>query len=514
MLKLLKKIIKFLTSRFFILAMLFLIQFAALSFLIYQIGISGFYVELVFRIIAVLVCISILNRPFFNPAYKLSWILMVTLIPFIGTVFYLLFSGVVLSKRTKRKMNKNYLELCNQVINEDIDLESDKFLEEGERLQKIYRCIRNTTSMPLRTNTITSYLSSGEEKFKTLIYELKQAQKFIFLEYFIIKPGKMWDTIYEILLQKVNEGVEVRIIYDDFGCLNKLPFNFKKKILQENIKIVAFNAIKPSLNAIVNYRDHRKIVVIDGNVAFTGGINIGDEYINETSQFGHWKDAAIMLKGDAVYNLTLLFIEAWRNSTQEPLNYNSYMPTISYPTNGYVLPFGDGPFFGLQTTEKTYMQIIQSAKKYVYITTPYLILDNETITVLITAALSGIDVRIITPSIPDKRLIFWVTQSYYKELIEAGVKIYEYTPGFIHSKILISDDEIGMIGTANLDFRSLYLHFEVTCLIYKTNSLPALKEDFSKILDLSNQITYEQCVKINIFKRVIAAILRAFSPML
>ncbi|MCK9537461.1 MAG: phospholipase D-like domain-containing protein, partial [Bacilli bacterium] len=273
------------------------------------------------------------------------------------------------------------------------------------------------------------------------------------------------------------------------------------------------NPFRPRLTMVINYRDHRKITVVDGEVGFIGGINIADEYINKKVLFGHWKDMAMLLKGEAVWNLTFLFLQMWQFCTKEQIEYRDYRPNITYNTNGYIQPFGDGPLDNNQATADIYLQIINSAKKHIYITTPYLILDHETITALQIAAKSGVDVCILMPHIPDKKIIFAVSQSYFPELIAAGVKIYRYLPGFVHSKVVVVDDKIALFGSANLDFRSLYLHYEASCLLYKTKSILEMSLDFNKCLEVSHLVTYEECMKKSWLLRILVAILKAFAPM-
>lgn len=265
---------------------------------------------------------------------------------------------------------------------------------------------------------------------------------------------------------------------------------------------------------VINYRDHRKITIIDGNVGFVGGANLADEYINRVRKFGYWKDATVMIKGEAVWNLTLLFLQMWQYSTKDTFDYSIYRPTISYPTTGFVLPFGDGPLDGHQTIEMSYINIIASAKKYVYITTPYLVLDNELATCLKNAAQSGVDVRIMMPHIPDKKIVFMISRSYYYDLIEAGVKIYEFLPGFLHSKYLVSDDEVAIVGTANLDYRSFYLHYEVVTLLYKTESVIDVKEDFDKATEVCHLVSLKEAKDVSLLKRAFVSFLRVFSPMI
>lgn len=508
MVKFLKRIFKFLMSRGFLISFMLLLQFLLVFVVAWQISQFGIYIYIAFNMLSYIFAFSIINRSF-NPAYKLSWLLVVLLIPFAGAFLYLLFGRLRLSKRRMKRMNDLYNQLASELRTQNHEIKID-----DPEFKKISDYVTNVSGMQVCDNTITKLLTPGEEKFKALVEELKKAEKFIFLEYFIIGEGFMWDSIVEILIEKVKLGVEVRIIYDDFGCINRIGHNFKKKLKNSGIKFVNFNPFRPRLSMVINYRDHRKIAVIDGNVGFTGGINLADEYINKINPFGYWKDASIMLKGDAVWNLTFLFLQMWQVTTNETFIYDNYRPTVSYMTAGYVQPFGDGPLDSHQIIEMVYLQMINNAKKYIYITTPYLILDNEIVTALKMCAFSGVDVRIIVPHIPDKRLVFAVTQSYYRNLIASGVKIYEYLPGFIHSKTVVSDDVIAMIGTANLDYRSLYLHYEVSCLLYNTSTIIDIKEDIKKSIDVSHQVTYEECKKIKWYKKILVAFLRAFAPMI
>ncbi len=507
MLKFLKRILRVLLSRTFILAVLFLLQIVLLSYLIISIGRRGIVVYFVFLGLSIIEAIFIINRKF-NPAYKISWLVAIFALPFFGIFFYWLFGRLKFSKKAKNKYLEMYNESCdyNKEMAKDLDLESKGFI-------KVSNYINNTTLMPVFAHTTSQYLSPGENVFPEILKELKKAKKFIFLEFFIIRDGKMWGDIYEILKEKVKEGVDVRLIYDDFGCLNKLKSNFSKKLRNEGLKVVSFNTMRPYLSMKINYRDHRKIIIIDGNVGFTGGMNLSDEYINIDSPFGYWKDSMILLKGEGVANLTYLFLKMWEICQREKLDYHDFLPTSSEVTDGFVQVFGDGPFTQDQSTEMTYMQIVQEANNYVYIQTPYLILDNEFLTTLKTSALSGVDVRIMVPHIPDKKMVYMVTQSYYEDLIKAGVKIYEYTPGFVHSKIIIADDMMGIVGSANFDYRSLYLHYEISCMLYDSSTINDIKTDFLSSIGISEEVKLENCKK-NIFKKILVAILRAFSPMM
>ncbi|HKM29426.1 MAG TPA: cardiolipin synthase [Bacilli bacterium] len=509
MLTFFKKLLRVLLSRAFIVSLLLFVQLFLLVFLIISIGFQqGLSYYVIFSIVGILVAFTIINRDF-NPAYKISWIIAILTVPFVGVIFYLMFGRIKMSKKTRARIDK--LEADNCKFNQENPGISN--FDDAEH-QKIYNYLTNTTAMPAWENTETTILSPGEKFLPSLLEELKKAKKFIFLEFFIIAKGKMWSAIHEILKQKISEGVEVRIIYDDFGCLKYLPRGFKKQLIAEGIKVATFNPLIPVLSISINYRDHRKIAIVDGKVGWTGGMNIGDEYVNKKEVFGYWKDAMIKIEGEAVLSLTSLFINMWELCTKEKLNYQDYKSNHKVPSQGIVQVFGDTPFDGHLVTETVYMKLIAYAKRYVYITTPYLIIDNEVSTALKTAALSGVDVRIVVPHIPDKRLVFWITQSYYMELISAGVKIYEYTPGFIHAKTIITDDSLSVIGSANLDFRSLYLHFESSCLLYNTKSLVDIKADIDTEIAESELITLEKCKEIKLLKRIFVGILRIFAPML
>ena len=329
---------------------------------------------------------------------------------------------------------------------------------------------------------------------------------------------KMWCDILEILRRKASEGVDVRLIYDDVGCLNTLPYKYDQTMKRLGIQCRIFNPFRPVLSSSLNNRDHRKIVVIDGHTAFTGGINLADEYINHIEKHGHWKDAGIMLKGDAVWNFTIMFLTMWNflNSTED--DYQKYLPHIHHPESfhedGFFTPYCDSPIDGEPVGEQVYLNAISRAQKYIYIETPYLIMDNETVTALRLAAKSGIDVRIITPGIADKWYVHTMTRAYYPLLIESGVQIYEYTPGFIHSKVVSVDDEIGIVGTINLDYRSLYLHFECAVWMYKTQAVLDAKKDFLETLQVCRRITMQDCKEVKWPVRFMRMVMRVFAPLM
>ena len=361
------------------------------------------------------------------------------------------------------------------------------------------------------------YFPLGEYKFKALVEELKKAKKYIFMEYFIVEEGYMWGTILNILRHKVEEGVEVRFMYDGMCAISMLPYDYPNKINHWGIKCKMVNKVKPFLSTTQNNRDHRKICVIDGCVGFTGGINLGDEYINRKERFGHWKDTAVMLKGDAVQSLTMIFLQMWNVDERKEEDYRRYLtpktPGLKREL-GYVIPYADSPFDNENVGEEVYFHILNHAKKYVHIMTPYLILDNEMITTLTRAAKSGIEVIIIMPHIPDKWYAFVVAKTYYKELIESGVQIYEYTPGFVHAKVFVADDDTATVGTINLDYRSLYLHFECGTFIYNNSEIDRIERDFQQTLAKCHKVTLIEVKKRSAFTKIAGQVLRLIAPLM
>ena len=370
---------------------------------------------------------------------------------------------------------------------------------------------------PTYRNTEVKYFPLGEYKFRYLVAELKKAKRFIFMEYFIVEESYMWDTIREILIEKVSEGVEVRFMYDGMCAISMLPYNYPSQLRKYGIQCKMSNPMKPFLSTTQNNRDHRKICVIDGKVGFTGGINLGDEYINRKVRFGHWKDTAVMLKGDAVQSFTMMFLQMWNIEARKPEDYRKYLtPKVKGLRRelGYVIPYADSPYDDENVGEEVYFHILNHAKKYVHIMTPYLILDNEMITTLTRVAKCGIEVIIIMPHIPDKWYAFAVAKTYYKELIESGVQIYEYTPGFVHAKVFVSDDDTATVGSINLDYRSLYLHFECGVFIYNNSEVDKVERDFQQTLAKSHKVTLMEVKKQTLATKISGQVLRLIAPLM
>ncbi len=464
--------------------------------------------------VSVIVAVKIIaNRT--KGAYKLTWVFQILLFPIFGGLFYVLFKFQMSRMKYNKRIN-HY-----KYITEPLYLLTGNLYKAKDVIQKKYlpqvNYLQNFAGFPIYNHTKTQYLPSGEAKFKAMLVELKKAEKYIFLEYFIIESGLMWDSILEILKEKAAQGIDVRLIYDDVGCLFLLPKDYPEQLEAFGIKCIAFNRFNPILSATQNNRDHRKILVIDGKVAFTGGVNLADEYINHIEKYGHWKDAAIQLDGHGAWSFTLIFLEMWYLASNVEEDYEAYYPWKDHPcnieTDGLVQPYSDSPLDDENVGEHVYLQIINNAKEYVYINTPYLVIDDSMVSALCLAAKSGIDVRIITPDKYDKWIVHVTTRSYYRELIKAGVKIYEYTNGFNHGKTFVSDNSIATVGTTNLDFRSLYLHFECGVVLFDNSAIHDIYNDFMKTLDKSRLIK-EDDYKGNVLSRLAQDFLRVFAPLM
>ena len=508
-----KKILRFITQRVVITALLIVLQALLLFGFIWKLDNYFVYFYAGSVLLSLLITLGIINSKS-NPAYKIAWLIPILLFPVFGGLIYLLFGSDRTGRYLRKKLQGIGTEMDN-VIGEAHRRSGAEQLPPDAANQSRY--ISHCAYCPPYQNTTTEYLPLGEVKFERMVEELKKANHYIFLEYFIIQEGKMWNTILDILRQKAAEGVDVRVIYDDMGCIMILPTGYDRTLEQMGIKCRIFNPFVPILSSRFNTRDHRKICVIDGNVGFTGGINLADEYINAYEKHGHWKDTSILLKGEAVFNLTVMFLSMWDylDGTTGKTDYSRYYPTVwDENAKGYVQPFADNPLDDEAVGETVYLNLINKAKRYVYITTPYLILSSEMLTALTSAAKCGVDVRIITPHIPDKWYVHAVSRSHYQPLIEAGVKIYEYTPGFIHAKTFVVDDDYAVVGTINLDYRSLYLHFECAVWMYQTPSVAQVRDDFFKTQQISQEITLEECRSLSFPRRLGRSVLRVFAPLM
>lgn len=505
--KLLKKVF----SRTVVTALLIVIQVAWLAALLLQLGNSLPAIQTVLRILS-LVAILFVIKSDMNPSYKIGWILLIAVLPILGGLMYVIF-GNKRPTKNMREMLRAQLEKSAEYLGTQESITGK--LDGGAA--GLFKYLEGSAGYPTAKNTTVRYYRVGEEMYADLLPELEKAEKFIFLEYFIIRPGEMWDGVLEILKRKAAAGVDVRIIYDDMGCIDILPANYNATLEGWGIRTMAFNRFVPAVSLVMNNRDHRKITVIDGKVGFTGGINISDEYINVKERFGHWKDTGLMLKGPGVFNLTLMFLEMWNAFNKDGDGYAEFIPDsfeeCGSADDGYVLSFSDNPLDNESVGESVYTDMLYQAKDYIYITTPYLAIDSELQTALCMAAKRGVDVRMITPGIPDKKLVYRLTRSYYPTLLRAGVKIYEYTPGFIHAKSFVCDDKLCVVGTINMDYRSLYLHFECGTLMYNNPEIKQVKKDDLDTMEKCRKVELSD-MKTNFLGELFDSFLRSVAPLL
>ena len=451
-----------------------------------------------------------------NPSAKITWLILIMLFPLLGAAF-LWYTKSNIGHRALKKRMEHVIKETDAFISQDEEV-VERLKENRPETVSLARYINRSGCYPVYDNTSVKYLPSGEAKFEELLKQLKEAKHFIFLEYFILDEGIMWGQVLKILSQKVDEGVEVRVMYDGTCEYTTLPTDYTQRLAKLGIKSKVFAPAKPFVSTHYNYRDHRKVLVIDGHTAFTGGINLADEYINETSRFGHWKDTAIMLKGEAVKSFTLMFLQMWSidNKNEDFDEYKKYLSfdTKAEETEGFVIPYGDCPLDDDKLGERVYMDILNRSHKYVHIMTPYLILDEEMETAIKFAAERGVEVSIILPGIPDKRNPYALAKTHYKALLESGVNIYEYAPGFVHAKVFVSDDEKAVVGTINLDYRSLYHHFECAAYLSGVGCIDDIEKDFQETALLCRRVTHESIKKEKLLLKIQGVLLKVIAPLL
>lgn len=503
----------FFTLEIFFIFLLVLLQIFIIIFLFHSTKELSLYMSVLFNAIRIGAILYIMYKPM-NPAYRIAWIILLMLFPVSGLLFFLLFGNNKMPKRISRKIEQ-MLPLSSKYLQKN-SLLYKELEEKNSYVYKQANYLYFTSGYPVYTNSDVVYFKMGEEYFARLLEDLKNAQKYIFMEYFIVSKSSMWEQIYEILVQKSKEGVQIFLMTDEIGSCGRLPKGFKDGFFNFNIKVSVFNSITPFLSSRINYRDHRKIVVVDGEIAYTGGMNIGDEYINIVQRFGNWKDGGVRICGTAVDSYVIMFLRMWNLSTKDSLlQYGHFIEKNHRITGkGYSVPYADGPNNPLNPARNLYLNMISSAQKSIYIMTPYLILDNEILTALVNSSLSGVDVNIITPHIPDKKIVFACTRSFYQDLLEAGIHIYEYKSGFVHAKGCLVDDEVATVGSVNFDFRSFYLHYECGLLMYQSGVEEDIKKDFTDTIQQSIEITLDTWKNRSLVKKVVGAILRIISPLL
>ena len=447
-----------------------------------------------------------------DPTAKLTWMVVMTIVPVFGALFYWYTRRDVGHRMLKAVMTERQVQSRHQLSQDPAVWKALSAREPGAA--GMARYVRRSGCFPVFGGTEVTYYPMGEDYFEGLLRELEKAEKFIFMEYFILDEGYFWDSVLDVLKRKAASGVDVRVMYDGTCEFVLLPRHYPKELEKFGIQCQVFAPLEPFVSTHYNYRDHRKITVIDGKVAFTGGINLADEYINAVEKYGHWRDSAIQLRGDAAWSFALIFLQMWQMVTKQHEDIDRYRPAAASGTqDGFVQPYADSPTDDDNVGEHVYLQIINNAKRYLYINTPYLIVDDSMISALCLTAKSGVDVRILTPHRWDKRIVHFTTRSYYRELLRSGVKIYEYTIGFNHAKTFVSDDAVATVGTTNLDFRSLYHHFECGTVLYGSRAVMEVKEDFLNTLPICHGITQEE-LRSNVFVRMAQDVLRLFAPLM
>ncbi|HEY4538060.1 MAG TPA: cardiolipin synthase [Erysipelothrix sp.] len=504
-----KKLLKLISNKIFIIALAVILEFSLLFVLWYKVTSKYALIHGILQVLSFLLLLHVIDRHD-NPYYRFAWAIIILTIPPFGAILYIMFGEKKVPKALRKTVGEAYPEIEYLQSNDVLKKLPDRY----KNWERLVDYIYGASHFPLYEHTYSEYLESGEIKFSRLLEELEKAEKFIFFEYFIIKDGHMWQEIYKVLKRKAQAGIDVRVVFDDWGCA--LFPQLKKQCEEAGMRVVVFNPLVPRLAIQMNNRDHRKIAVVDGRVGFVGGINIGDEYINLKSRFGHWKDTAVLIEGEAVFSLTLMFLQIFNYYDDNHDNPNDYKYEFKdmQDYTGYVLPFDDAPTDDYDVGADAHLTMINNAKRYIYIQTPYLIVGHEMIKALQLAAESGVDVRIILPHIPDKKIVNMVTKSSYDELISSGVKIYEYKPGFVHSKTIVVDDEICLVGTTNMDFRSYYLHFETGILFVGTPVVQSCYEDVMKTIDVSIEITQEMARDISYPTRILRSFLKIFSGLM
>ena len=502
-------------SRFFLIAVLIIIQ---IDVLIIPLILLEEYLHYVYGGLAVftLIMMFYLFNSKMDSTAKVTWMFIIAVLQ-VGGALLLLFTQ---ANTGHRKTSERTAEIVNST--KDTIPQDPEVLEDLRAVDSytddLVTYLNRSGCFPVYKGTEVTYFPIGEDKFQAMLAELAKAEKYIFMEYFIIEEGYMWGSILNILIEKVKAGVDVRVMYDGMCEISNLPSNYCSLLEKQGIKARSFAPLLPFLSSHYNYRDHRKICVIDGKTAFNGGVNLADEYINEVERFGHWKDTAVMLKGDAVRSFTLMFLQMWNLTEKQPDFSEAEEPypkaDESIRPSGYVIPYCDCPLDEDKVGEAVYMDILYRAGRYVHIMTPYLILDGELETALKYAGQRGIDVKLILPGIPDKKIAYSLAKSHYRQLLRAGVKIYEYTPGFVHAKVCTSDDERAVVGTINLDYRSLYHHFECATYMYRTECIPDIEKDFQATLGRCRQVTEESLKDEALFYKVVGPLVKIIAPLM
>ncbi len=457
--------------------------------------------------------VYLLNSPM-NPTAKITWLIVIMLLPVFGVLLYIYTQSDIGHRALKRRINEIIAD-TKENLRQDEEVLA-RLSKENKGVVSLAHYMQRSGAHPVFDKTEVTYFPLGEDKFEEMLRQLEAAQHFIFMEYFIVDEGLMWGSVLEILARKAAEGVDVRLMYDGACEFALLPHDYPKRLKKLGIKCKMFAPVSPFVSTHYNYRDHRKILVIDGHTAFNGGVNLAYEYINQTVRFGHWKDTAVMLKGEAVKTFTLMFLQMWQidEGRDESIHFLSYPAAPKKEAKGFVIPYGDCPLDNDKLGERVYMDILNRSLAYVHIMSPYLILDGEMETALKFAAERGVEVVLILPGIPDKKIPYALAKTHYASLLDSGVKIYEYTPGFVHAKVFVSDAKEAVVGTINLDYRSLYHHFECATYLYGTDCIHEIEADFQMTLAKCSQVTMETVRREKWFVKLTGRLMKAIAPLM
>ncbi|MCI8936959.1 MAG: cardiolipin synthase [Lachnospiraceae bacterium] len=500
-------------SRFGLILLLLMVQVLAL-FLIFR-WFEGFLPHIFGGAVALtFVMVVYLLNSTMNPTAKITWLIVIMLLPVFGVLLYIYTQSDIGHRALKRRINEIIAD-TKENLRQDEEV-MGRLTKENRSVASLAHYMQRSGAHPVFDKTEVTYFPLGEDKFEEMLRQLLAAQHFIFMEYFIVDEGLMWGSVLEILAQKAAAGVDVRLMYDGACEFALLPHDYPKRLEKLGIKCKMFAPVSPFVSTHYNYRDHRKILVIDGHTAFNGGVNLADEYINQTVRFGHWKDTAVMLKGEAAKTFTLMFLQMWQidEGRDESIHFLSYPVSPKKEAEGFVIPYGDCPLDNDKLGERVYMDILNRSLEYVHIMSPYLILDGEMETALKFAAERGVEVILILPGIPDKKIPYALAKTHYASLLDSGVKIYEYTPGFVHAKVFVSDAKEAVVGTINLDYRSLYHHFECATYLYGTECIHEIEADFQETLVKCRQVSMEMVRREKWFVKLTGRLMKAVAPLM
>lgn len=509
------RVLKKILSRVFLFSLGIFLQLLWLFILVFKLSEYYLPIAFAFNMVSLAAALWIVGREG-SFAIKMAWIVPILVFPLFGGIIFLISGGKGPRRKLKKALDKSFENVMPYI-------EPSAILEGEVRPEDEYikgQChYLASYGFPLYQNTVADYDADGRSAWERMLADLKTAERFIFMEYFIIRPGVMWNAVLDILKEKAAAGVEVRVMYDDLGTISYLPRKYAAELEAFGIKCHAFNRYRPVYSVVMDHRDHRKILVIDGHIAYTGGINFADEYIGEEVRFGDWKDNSIRLRGEGVRSMTLMFLHMWNAArpTDTAESIAAYMPrpedVEGITCDGVVQPYGDSPVDSEPLAENVYLNIINQAVKYCYIFSPYVVIDETMMRAICLAARRGVDVRLVVPAIPDKKMVYHLTLSYLPEMMENGVRVYKYTPGFVHTKSFVADDRNAVVGSINTDYRSLYHHFENACLFVDHPVVFDVKADFEQTFPVCEELE-PRPHRAPLLYNVYLSILRLFAPLL